>query len=286
MQNFLERIITTELGNEIHIHASSMVHGGDINETFRVDTNQGIFFIKLNMLKYPEMFQCEYKGLKLLGQGTLRVPKSIAVGNIDSHQYLILEFIQSGPSTNQTFKLFGEQLAQVHSFSQSCHGLDHDNYIGSIIQQNTPTTSWCDFYLNTRLRPLVEKAIQEQLLSDQDLKHVFVLGEKLTDIIPEEPPSLLHGDLWSGNYLIDTKGNPVIFDPAVYYGHREMDIAMTKLFGGFHDDFYDAYNAVNPMVNGWRDRVTLFQLYPLLVHVNLFGRSYVSSYRSAIQKYL
>lgn len=136
-----------------------------------------------------------------------------------------------------------------------------------------------------RLQPLVKLAYDSGLLDGQDARRMEILYKKLPEILPVEPPSLIHGDLWSGNYMVGNDGNPCIIDPAVYYGHREMDIAMSKLFGGFSPEFYRAYNEEYPMVKGWEKRVELNQLYPLLVHVNLFGEGYNRQVRQILKDY-
>lgn len=150
---------------------------------------------------------------------------------------------------------------------------------------NIPTENWPDFINHYRLQPLAQMAFDQHLLSPADLTAIDRLVQQLPRIFPEEPPALIHGDLWSGNFMTDSKGEAVMYDPAVYYGHREMDLGMTRLFGGFDAEFYDAYNETYPLVSGWEQRLEIANLYPLLVHVNLFGMGYVGSVRQVLKDF-
>lgn len=286
MRDVLQTILIEQAGSSVVIKTLTTVSGGDINDAYKIDTNRGSFFIKLNSLKYPELFNKEAEGLNLLITGDVRVPEIIDTGILNNLQYLLLEYIVQGNSTKNTHLSFGGNLAKLHAHSNPYFGLDSENYIGSLIQSNTLTEKWHDFYHNQRLLPLTESAVRLNLLNEEDLDNIQKLGENLHNIIPEEPPALLHGDLWSGNYLVDENAEAVLIDPSVYFGHREMDIAMTKLFGGFTNDFYTGYNRTRPLEKDWEQRIPLFQLYPLLVHINLFGSSYTGSFRNALGKYL
>jgi fructosamine-3-kinase len=156
-------------------------------------------------------------------------------------------------------------------------GWSSPNYIGSLPQSNKVTNSWASFYQEERLQPQLQLALDKKWLAQEDVPSTSLMMEKLQQLLPAAKPSLLHGDLWGGNYLISASGIPYLIDPAVYYGHQEVDLAMTRLFGGFDTSFYDAYNELLPPNDGWQDRTGLYQLYYLLVHLNLFGSSYLNS---------
>ncbi|MFZ1687503.1 MAG: fructosamine kinase family protein, partial [Flavobacteriales bacterium] len=183
-------------------------------------------------------------------------------------------------------------LARLHGHTNSTFGLDpastagrRDNYIGSLKQVNTGQVTWGEFFIHCRLEPQVKMAIDHQRIGMGDVLRFERLYGKLPSLFPIEPPALLHGDLWSGNFLCDAHHQPVLIDPAVYYGHREMDIAMTKLFGGFEPAFYSAYSDAWAMEIGWEERADLCNLYPLLVHVNLFGGSYAGQVAAILLRF-
>lgn len=233
------------------------------------------------------MFTAEAKGLDLLKQTqTVAVPKVIEVGACDDLAFLLMEYIEPDVASQSTQLEMGRQLALLHKQTTGLFGLATDNYIGSLKQYNNPLPSWAVFFTQMRLQPQVEIALSKGLLSNKDAADFEKLYAKLGSLFPVEKPSLLHGDLWSGNYLVGPNGKPFFIDPAVYYGYREMDIAMTKLFGGFSSDFYNAYNDNYPLQSGWQQRVDLCNLYPLLVHVNLFGGSYVEQVRQLLKLHL
>ena len=265
----------------------SAVHGGDINEAYRVETDQEILFLKINSRNhFPKMFEAEQKGLMLLSDSAFTVPKPKVVGELGDYQFLIMQWIEKGNPSSDFWQQFGRSLAQLHKTESDNFGLDYDNYIGSLQQSNTPHKTWSDFYREERLRPQMQLASKNGLLS-HTMSHGFdVLFNRLDEIYPTKKPALVHGDLWSGNMMPALKGNPCIYDPAVYFGHREMDLAMMALFGGFGEKWVDTYNAVYPLENGWQDRLEISQLYPLMVHVSLFGASYARRVETILQKFL
>lgn len=251
---------------------------------FRLSTNEGNFFFKHNgKKKYPGMFEAEAKGLMLLEQSnTLRIPKVIGAGEYGNDSFLLLEFLERGKTTANFWEDFGKHLAGMHRNSQEYFGVEHSNYIGSLPQINTPKSDFVTFFIENRLEPqlkLAGNALSQLSLSFERLY------KKLPEIIPDERPALIHGDLWSGNFLIGPEGKACLIDPAVYYGHRESDIAMSKLFGGFDAEFYSSYNDAYPLIQGWQARVDIFNLYPLLVHVNLFGGGYVRQVEEIVKRF-
>lgn len=264
------------------------VGGGCINHGGKLSTQRGHnYFLKWNDLKkFPGMFSAEMRGLELLKHvNALKVPKVIAQHVTTQHQFLLLEFIESEARSIDYWKVLGERLSLQHRHTQDTHGLDHDNFIGSLPQRNHQHTSWCKFMIEERLQPQLEMAVESQHIDRQVVQRFERLFDRLRDFIPEEKPSLLHGDLWSGNVIVDNHGLPCAIDPAVYYGNREMEIAFTTLFGGFPTEFYDSYNAHFPLEPGFEERRDLYNLYPLLVHVNLFGHAYVSQVISILKRY-
>jgi protein-ribulosamine 3-kinase len=277
-----------EISPSTRIISTVPLGGGSINETYRIETSSGHYFLKFYQAKrYPGMFAAEARGLTILEKAAcIKVPKVLYYSETDIYSFLVLDFIQSLAPAGNFWQLFGQKLALLHQKTSPDFGLDHDNYIGSLSQSNKNHRLWTDFFVAERLQPQVKMAFDGRLLDNQDLRRMESLYKKLPEILPVEPPSLIHGDLWSGNYMVGSDGNPCIIDPAVYYGHREMDIAMSKLFGGFSMEFYRSYNEEYPMEKGWERRVELNQLYPLLVHVNLFGGGYSRQVRQVLMGYL
>ncbi len=251
------------------------VHGGDINEAVAIELKSGKrLFVKWNIDAPENMFETEAKGLELLasaGSG-LRIPEAYYY----TPHMLLLEWMP--PLTRNTHsrfsREFGEALAQLHSVSDESFGLSFHNYIGRLPQSNKRHKNWNDFFALERIEPQLKLAVEDGKLPAAIARHAEILYNKLGDIFPEEPPALLHGDLWSGNYMITANGQPCIYDPAVYFGHREMDLAMTRLFGGFSSHFYEGYESALPLESGFNRRLGLYQLYPVLVHANLFGGHY------------
>lgn len=259
--------------------------GGDINAAYWVRTEQGEYFCKTNDdsdLAYA-MFAAEARGLERLSEA-MRCPRVIAVGQPPAPAFLLLEYIAPGQVPAARFApMLGRALARLHQLTAPAYGLDHDNFIGRLPQSNHRHACWADFYREERLQPQLRAARDAGRLEAADIRRAEQLYARLPALYPTEAPALLHGDLWSGNYLIAADGEPVLIDPAVYYGHREMDLAMMQLFGGFPAAVFTAYHEAYPLAAGWRDRLPLGQLYYLLVHVNLFAGAYVESVRRTLR---
>ncbi len=263
----------------------SPIHGGDINEAFLVTGSDQDFFVKYHNGAYArDMFNKEKKGLELINKAVAGfAPESFAVINKGNHAVLLLEFIKSGNKSSCQSSL-AEKLAQLHRTSSNKYGLDHDNYIGRLVQYNMKSDSVIDFLMYSRFEPQIKMAVDTGLIASDEVPDVNRIMQIMTDLIPDEGPCLVHGDLWGGNYLCTSFGSGMIIDPAVAYSHREMDIAMSMLFGGFTNTFYNVYNDHFPLVKGWENRLDLFQLYYLLVHLNLFGMSYKGSVLRIMKK--
>lgn len=273
--------------NNLELIGSRPVPGGDINEAFLLKTNSGRMFLKMNdATQFPQLFQKEADGLAALKKATsLEVPAVRAAGQTGDTQYLLLEWMERGQVSNGSWRLFGEGLAQMHKVNGVHPGWHCDNYIGTLRQANTSTGSWASFYEQQRIMPLVRVLFNKSVFSKSDLNKAVHFCRELPAIFPDEPHVLLHGDLWSGNFFITQNGRPAIYDPAVYFGHREMDIGMTKLFGGFDNSFYNHYNECYPLDQGWVKRLPVTQLYPLLVHAVLFGGGYISQCRKILNSW-
>lgn len=264
------------------------VHGGDINDAFCLHTGNEKYFLKINdAIRNPGLFEKEAHGLEALAKGSalLTIPKVIKYGIAGQQQYLLLEWIEKGKPGKDFWESFGASVAEMHRQPQPYFGWTEDNYIGSLHQNNTIHQSWSSFYIDCRILPLVKNLFDSGAFSKNELALSESFCKKINHLFPEEPPALLHGDLWSGNFMVSSSGNAALYDPAVYYGHREMDIGMTKLFGGFDSRFYSAYHEIYPLEKDWIQRLQLTQLYPLLVHAVLFGGHYVNSAREIIKQH-
>jgi protein-ribulosamine 3-kinase len=289
----LVELLTGHVGQPVDIDGAFPVGGGSINDAWRLETDAGRFFLKTNSAdRYPSMFEAEADGLRRLREaGPLHVPEVIAHGEVRNtadhdDSFLLLEWIEGGIKGPSFWAEFGKGLAQLHRHTQERFGLERDNYIGSLVQRNTPERDWPSFFIHQRLEPQLKMARDRKRVEAGMAFRFERLFHQMDGLFPNEPPALLHGDLWSGNFLCDHMGRPVLIDPAVYYGHREVDLAMTRLFGGFDAEFYTAYMNEHPMQEGWEERVDVCNLYPLLVHVNLFGGGYVLQAEAVLKRFL
>ena len=286
-QPHLEEFLSRKLQKPVKIRALLPVGGGSINMAYAVETGTGRFFVKLNSsARYPQMFEKEALGLSALANaGELPVPEVIGFDENHEQAFLVLKFIEAGVPSSGFWEDFGRGLARLHGHTADKFGFEHDNYIGSLPQSNTFHDTWTEFFIRERLMPQISRAFNSGLLTQSDRKAFERFFHRLDTIFPNEPPALLHGDLWSGNFMVNRSGKAVLIDPAVYYGHREMDLGMSQLFGGFHRRFYDAYHEEKPLKPGWEKRLDYCNLYPLLVHVNLFGGNYTYDVRRILKPF-
>ncbi|EGW21395.1 fructosamine kinase family protein [Methylobacter tundripaludum] len=262
--------------------------GGDINAAYRLQAENVSFFVKLNTPERLAMFEAEAAGLQALAHTqAIRVPKFIVCGQTTDHAFLVLEYIDLHNLNSRSEQLLGQQLAQLHRHKQAYFGWHRNNTIGSTIQINGRYHDWITFWQEQRLGHQLTLAAAKGYGG-----RLQTLGEKLrTNLKPlfsgyQPQPALVHGDLWGGNVAADEQGNPVIYDPACYFGDRETDLAMTGLFGGFSPAFYQAYQAVYPLDPGYTRRKTLYNLYHILNHLNLFGPSYLHQAENMLDKLL
>ena len=266
----------------------SPVSGGSINKCFKIVVNKELMlFVKTNSVSaFPGLLEKEQNGLTFIArQKIIRVPEIIAHHKMDDQQFLILEWIEQGVKNPSFWKLFGEQLAALHKISSGGYGFQEDNYMGALPQSNVLSEKWTDFFIHYRLETQINLASQKGLLLPQHLRLFERMYKKLGDIFNEEAPSLLHGDLWSGNFISAVNGDPVLIDPAVYFGHRNMDLGMTTLFGGFERSFYESYQYHYPFADNYRDQWEVCNLYPLLIHLNLFGTGYLPDIEAVLKKF-
>ena len=287
IEQLAERL-SAHCGGPVDIEEAFAVGGGSINEAWRLESDAGRFFLKTNSAdRFPSLFAAEADGLQRLRQaGPLPVPQVIAHGEDHDDSYLLLEWVESGPRGADFWEAFGRGLARLHRHTQAHFGLERDNYIGSLVQRNTPESDWPSFFIHQRLEPQLKMARDRKRVEAGTAFRFERLFHRLDHLFPAGPPALLHGDLWSGNFLCNSAGQPVLIDPAAYYGHREMDLAMTRLFGGFDDALYTAYHAEWPLEPGWEERADLCNLYPLLVHVTLFGGGYLAQVEAVLRRYV
>ena len=263
------------------------VHGGSINRTAKLTTDRGEYFLKWNKNAPDDFFEREAEGLKTLRNAvhSLIIPTVEMVGQTDDSEtgFLLMEYIEESRS-GDSFQ-FGSELARLHQNTANQFGFHSDNYIGSLPQSNRMHSNWIEFFISERIEPQLSMAIEAGRLGQHLVKNWNRLAAQLDSLLPVCSPSLIHGDLWGGNYLFNPDGNAVLIDPAVYYGHPEMDLAFSTMFGGFTYDFYQGYESVSPLEPGFDKRVSIYNLYPLLVHVNLFGGHYIDQVTSILQKY-
>lgn len=284
MNQKIRSLVEEDLGK---INRITPIGGGDISTAYRINTARHDFFVKVNHGRdASRMFEAERAGLELLrNTGAIRTPEVINLGHFEDGAFLILENIQSKSPSGEDLWNFGIQLAHLHQKSFDHYGGDSANFIGSLHQPNERFDDWPDFYMEYRLLPQLNIAADRRFLQREEIPEKGVILESTRHFLSSRHPSLIHGDLWGGNFLIDKEGDPVLIDPAVYYGHHQVDIAMSKLFGGFGREFYNAYYAEMGCPEISQAETDLYQLYYLLVHLNLFGSSYYFPVKKIMDRY-
>ncbi len=286
----VEQSITETLGahSAFTIRYKQTISGGSINRAFRIASDQHTYFLKLNQAEQLDMFEAEAAGLHALAAAhAIHVPVPICFGADAGQSWLVSEYIEFGRGRSDSNHLLGQQMATLHRQLSNQFGWFRDNTIGSTPQHNAWSNEWVDFYREQRLRFQFELTARNGFTGSLQSKGERLMANLDAFFSTYAPiPSLLHGDLWGGNRAFDTAGKPVIFDPAVYYGDREADIAMTELFGGFGTDFYAGYNEAWPLDAGYAVRKTLYNLYHILNHANLFGGGYAAQAESMIGRLL
>lgn len=286
MWNLLEERISKATGETFEIQDRRSVGGGCINQAYRISDGRRSFFLKLNNAVQVAMFEAEALGLKeMYDSQTIRVPRPVSWGTVDSSAYIVMEWLELGSGGARAWYQMGQNLAAMHRVtSPKGFGWDQNNTIGDTPQQNPWTADWVEFYREHRLRYQLKLAGRRGGHFPRQDELLAALPALLSGHDPA--PALVHGDLWSGNAAVTADGEPVIIDPATYYGDREVDIAMTELFGRFPPAFYEGYNAAYPLDQGYAQRKTLYNLYHVINHFNLFGGGYGSQAQRMMEQIL
>ena len=262
------------------------VGGGSINDAFRYSLGNEEFFIKFNN-EVEGIIDREVDGLNAIARlNCIDTPELIAYEKFNDYEILVLRFVNSGLITPKTWDSFGKRLAEMHQKPAPYYGWYQNNFIGSLPQSNDKTNNFIEFFISQRLEPQIKLAKENQYFSAREMKKFDHLFQNLSETLPKTQPSLVHGDLWSGNFIIGESETPYLIDPSIHYNFRETDIAFTHLFGGFDSEFYDAYNYHYPLEPNFQDRIALYNIYPLLVHLNLFGTGYYNSVMSSLNQYV
>ncbi len=277
--------ISEKIGLSISSYHS--VSGGDISSAYLLQTETRKFFLKVNSKPFAlQMFQAEQKGLQAIEETkTIAVPHVHFVDSAGEKSFLMMDFVENKRPDSSDYQRLGTQVARLHQCTNSDFGFLSNNFIGSLPQSNTPHKNWSEFYWTERVFPQLKMALDNRLITKNDIPSETKAIETFNQIFGNVKPSLLHGDLWGGNYLIAANGTPYLIDPATYYGHSMVDIAMSKLFGGFGQSFYDAYHSILPKTENHDAQIELYQLYYLLVHLNLFGNGYYPGVASILRRY-
>ncbi len=283
---FLESVLFETLGFQPEVREFQFIYGGNFNLAAKVLTAEGSFFIKWNQGDHEGMFESEARSLnRLRDTGVITIPAVHGYGQRSDGSYLMMDFLESSPQIPNYWTDFGQKLAQLHQVTTEQHGLEFNNYIGALPQQNEWLDSGIDFFVENRLKVQAGRALYEGKLSNKLYDQFLKFCEKLPHLIPNEKPALLHGDLWSGNVMTGADGTVALVDPATYFGLREAELAFTTMFGGFDTSFYTSYYEAFPVEPGFNERIPLYNLYPLLVHVNLFAGGYLTAVERILRKY-
>ena len=284
--------VRASLASLLHTDISSAppqrIEGGCIHQCFRCETGNGPVFVKVGSTAQRDVFEAETQGLEeLRSANAIRIPKPMGTAANSDLALLAMEWIELCSTTPASGRQLGEQLAQLHRVTKPMYGWKRGNFIGSTPQINLWSRNWLDFWRTHRFEPQLDQAVTNGA-NARFVERAALLNALMDSFFAAYKPqaSLLHGDLWSGNYAADVNGMPVIFDPAVYFGDRECDLAMTRLFGGFSRDFYAAYENAWPLDAGWQQRVELYKLYHVLNHFNLFGSGYLAQAEGMLERLL
>lgn len=293
----LAQALVSLYGNSVAITETDRLSGGDINKAYGLTLNTGAhIFMKANSKANADFFTAEAAGLSAIeATGVIKTPEILCTGTDDGedvgYSFLLLKFIKSAKPRTDYWESFARDLAALHKADTKIFeisgkfGFFQNNFIGARAQNNTPSDSWISFFRDNRLAPQFKDA--DSYFTAEDRTKITKLLDHLEEFLIEPAhPSLLHGDLWSGNVMCGPEGKAMLIDPAAYIGHAEADLAMTELFGGFPEQFYDAYREANPLEPGYENRRDLYNLYQLLNHLNLFGPTYLGPVLSIVDEYV
>jgi fructosamine-3-kinase len=284
---FISAILAKHIGATATIDDLQFFYGGNFNLAVRVKSEKSEYFIKWTQGEHQGLFEAEAKNLALIHHsGAIDVPGVLGVGSHDEKEYLMMDCIQSAEKSTHYWSDFGGKLAHLHQqHATQGHGLSYDNFLGAAKQINSWELDGVQFFIQNRLKKQVDNAIYHRRISAEMEAQFESLYEKLPQLIPNESSSLLHGDLWSGNAMVNAKGEITLVDPCTYFGLREVELAFTTMFGGFPTEFYEAYHRTFPIEKDFHKRIPLYNLYPLMVHVNLFGEGYLPAVNKILSSY-
>ncbi len=284
---FIESILQIQLGKISTIDEFQFFYGGNFNLAVRVKLKEGEFFIKWNQGDHRGLFQAEAKNVQLIQETrAIQIPNVIGVGILDEKEYLMMECVPTGTKRSDYWQDFGQKLAKLHHNSSiHGHGLDYQNYMGAALQENTWNEDGIQFLVQNRIKKQVDLALYNRKINSVTEEKFNRLYDMLPNLLPDEKSSLIHGDLWSGNAMVNKHGQITLVDPCCYYGFREAELAFTTMFGGFDKVFYEAYHEVYPIEKGFHERIPIYNLYPLMVHVNLFGEGYLPAVEKILDNY-
>lgn len=293
LRKALGTVLSERMQHPVDVHALDALTGGSTGDAYVVLSSAGRCFMKV--IPHGEaLLRSEVTGLSLLrATGTVRVPEVWAQGGTEAEAFLVMELVEQRPASAASWEAMGRSLAALHRQEGTVFGLRDaatgeaiHNFIGPLVQRNEPAAEWSPFFIGQRLEPQLKLARDRKRVDAGILLRFERLYHRMDKLMPAEPPALLHGDLWHGNVLHAAGGEAVFIDPAVYHGHREMDLAMSLLFGGFDPLFYHTYEQHHPLEQHWRERADLYNLYARLVHLNLFGGAYLNDIRTTLDRYV
>jgi fructosamine-3-kinase len=284
---FIAQILSKHTGESTQIDDFQFFYGGNFNLAVRLRVKNTEYFIKWTQGDHQGLFEAEAKNLQMIHDtGAIQVPQVLGVGQLEEKEYLMMECIESADKHPNYWHDFGERLAHLHKNTSSFgHGLDYTNFIGAATQVNSWQKDGVAFFIENRLNKQVDRALYDRKITPELADNFQRLYEKLPDLLPHEAPALIHGDLWAGNAMVNEQGLVTLVDPCCYYGLREAELAFTTMFGGFDTKFYEAYHATFPIEKGFHERIPLYNLYPLMVHVNLFGEGYLPAVNKILATY-
>ena len=284
--DFFESVLFNSLGESASVKEIKLLAGGFTHNAVQIHSTAGIYFLKWAENKPLELFSTEFQNLVVLKEAdAVRVPAPVNAGRINERSYLLQEYLDQEVPAAHYWENFGRSMAELHHHTQQQNGLSFNNYLNVLEQNNEELPNWPSFFIENRLRVQFGRAYYNGLIDKEFLEKLSQLQKKIHNLLPNEKPSLLHGDFWNGNTICTDKGEVALINPACYYGHREVDLACSRLFSTFPQEFYDAYTEASPLATDHADRVAIYNMYPLMAQANLWGSSYLNAIRATLDYY-